>query len=172
LARCIERKLLPSLNLLLSSGRCGVGNLFLRWVGSSEAYVKASLAGWRDLELEKRLVLIQRLWRTRKIHKIPCYEGPVLEDYENLRNEGKLREGYFGYRHTLYKLRWDRKNRHRFYRSILTFDRWGDCAWQAYCDLLKENEDRMPSKIQISSYEVLRLRLTQKLSLLVLNFVM
>lgn len=138
ISRCIERKLPESLELLLPAEMKTSKSLFLRWIGTAELYLKARKAGWCDFEWEKRVVGIQKLWRAHKA-KTPKpklefkYTGPDLGEYEDSNK-------YFGYRHSMYAVRWNRKHRFRFYSTLLKYKRWGDCAWQAYANLLGEDE--------------------------------
>jgi hypothetical protein len=145
ISRCVERKLPESLELLLGAEKGREAKeqsqdkrLFLRWVGSIELYIKARGCGWIDVELEKRITAIQRAWRCRKKpnQKVLLefkYEGPDLTKYEES-------NAYFGYRHAMYAVRWDRKHRFHFYSQLLKYERWSDCAWQAYVEFLGESE--------------------------------
>ena len=93
--------------------------------------------GYSDIELMKRIVAIQRCWRHGiSIHNFR-YSGPLLDDYEK---DGR----YFGFRHGLYFVRWNRRQRWRLYKSASELDRHGDgdvtadCFIVAYIQFVKE----------------------------------
>lgn len=131
IARCIERNLEKSLLYLLSL-ELPVQPLHLRWFANAKLLTVAASHGWIDHEFEKRIVLIQRMWRRQPLSVLK-YEGPDLQTYVEEKK-------YFGHRQAWYTIRWDRKHLHRFYSCLLKNERWGDCAWQTYVDKV-ENED-------------------------------
>jgi hypothetical protein len=142
IARCVEYNLLASLNILLFSrkyklnfipakSRC----LYLRKISSIKTYLIARKAGWVDVEWEKRIIFIQRLFRARKFSQIKFtnnFSGPFIADYK---------DEYFSYRHGLYNVRWNRNKRWKFYLDIITDERWGDCVWQSYVDFVENKVD-------------------------------
>lgn len=143
ISRCIERNLPESLDMLLKDVRFAKypdKAIFLRQIHGIENYLVAKKHGWTDHEWEKRIVLFQRAWKQETCEKSLTYTGPVLSKYEKT---GR----YFGYRRTLYWLRWNRGKRYKMYKEILEKNGWGGCKWQAYADYLKEDEDSLPSEI-------------------------
>jgi hypothetical protein len=113
-------------------------------------YVRAKAFGLVDLELEKRVALIQTIWRNRSSSSTRSsegarlvYQGPHPEEYresfEDWRPTGSPQ--YWGYRHSLYYLRWNRRHRYRLLRLIPN----GDCRYQAWVDYLEPqlNEQQM-----------------------------
>lgn len=140
ISKCIERGLPEALDLLLPldhglPDKC----LYLRRVDSVTLYVIARETGWRDVEWEQRIILLQRRWREYKAQRGVSlselkYAGPEIGTF--------TKEGlYFGYRHSMYKARWDRRNRHRYYKQILTSGNWGWCVWQAYVDYVEKGDE-------------------------------
>lgn len=156
ISKCIERDKPEALALLLPLS-LGVTDkrLFLRHVQSVTCYITARHMGWLDVEWEARLGCIQRWWRTKprvSIRVTFVYTGPE----EALYAKCKL---YFGYRHSMYKARWDRRNRHRYYQHLVKVNRWGDCAWQAYVDYVENRVDIPHLGTEIPRWSVPRLPL-------------
>lgn len=138
-SRCIENDYPSTLTTLLTLPNPDK-QMFLRRIRNVHLYTQARHCGYIDTEFEKRVVLIQRLFRGRSVptdRSAPetkiTYDGPELEDYQ-------ARGEYFGYRHSVYAIRWDRTHRHRLYAGLLKHDRYLDCAWQAYVDFLGETD--------------------------------
>jgi hypothetical protein len=150
--RCIERNLARSLGVVITQcARRGVGPkaLFLRWIATARLYVYASQRGWRDPEVERRIRLIQAWWRAgsaakkreclRRFRRSQRYFGPSALRYS--RQAGGPEGRYYGWRHALHFLRWNRCRAYQLFRDLMSLGRWGDCAWQAYVDTLGEGED-------------------------------
>lgn len=109
-------------------------------------YLTAKEHGFCDPELEKRIVLIQRLWRSRRSRspaevRVPAYGGPYPEDYAKtpslLDGEGAR---YWGYRHTTYFCRWNRRKRYLILKRLLG-EWWGDCRYEGYKDLVEGGDE-------------------------------
>lgn len=152
-ARCVEYGLKPELEFLLSNlndliKKCICKDhvtqpdyrLLLRKC-NLPCYLIAKNSRFIDPELEKRFSCLQNKLR-RKSVKI-SYAGPYPDEY----NTDKLCEPfmgpgnrYWGYRQTLYFIRWNRKLRLEIARHAST-DWWGDCRYQAYIDHLEHGED-------------------------------
>lgn len=146
ISRCIERSRLDSLEIIFGivdpTEVVGPKHLYLRWISSIPAYLLARQQGWYDPEWGKRLVAIQRRWRARrtgqKYHPRPHrFEGPDLDQHERSNK-------YFGWRHSLYNVRWNPRYRYRFYKRLIHHGRIGDCAWESYCTYLNEHKKNMP----------------------------
>jgi hypothetical protein len=116
-------------------------------------YSLAKQYGFVDYELEKRIVFIQRLMRKQPINDLK-YEGPSpieffqvdnVINYNDLPVERILHSlpRYWGYRHTLYFIRWNRSQRYEIVNLIKLY--WhGDCRYQAYVDYLEsKTEDNL-----------------------------
>lgn len=144
ITRCVEYGLMEQLVLLLERITKEVWfeavdkRLLLR-KASIQVYLKAKEYGFIDLEFEKRIVLIQNIWRSRKLpSKNVDYSGPTYEEYCAGNYDPKDR--YWGYRQTLYFLKWHRTQRFRMLKTIIS-DKWGkDCRFQAYIDYLEHEE--------------------------------
>lgn len=111
--------------------------LLLRKV-DTKCYLLAKQHGFYDPELEKRIVLMQRLWRKQPAVLEP-YAGPTPEEY-GLPKGMDISEKYWGYRHTIYLARW---NRHKRYQIVarITDEWWGDCRYQGYVDFVEGGKD-------------------------------
>jgi hypothetical protein len=149
-ARCIEWTLAEASELIISSLFSGLSPqpIYLRWIGSFNIYMCFRKYGFCDIEWEKSIVFLQRRWRARKLQiksqdKLRFTQrnfiGPEIKEYE-------CKKKYFGYRHALYWMRWNRTKRYQLYRDILLLMRDGDCAWQAYIDFLHEDGDELPRR--------------------------
>ncbi len=136
-SRCVEHNLREQLEYILSHKIDCDKNLLLRKIGSAEIYSYVQSFGYKDVELDKRIVWIQRRIREKKLGKVSetskvsqKYEGPNIHDfYKNNR--------YYGYRNAIHKVRWDRGGRKDFYNSLMELGCWGNCEWQAYMDYLR-----------------------------------
>lgn len=145
IARCIERDLPDALDLIMQRidhAEYPQRHIYLRWIRSLPCYFTARYYGWYDPEWEKRIIAIQRIWRSRRIGKVyrrpkHQYEGPDLDRAER---ENK----YFGWRHSHYWVRWNPQKRYLLYKQFMRYDRVGDCAWQAYITRLGEDGADMP----------------------------
>ncbi len=149
IARCVEWGLMTASELIISELFPRLTTklytdkfLYLRWIGSIDIYMMFRKYDWCDIEWEKSIVFLQRRWRTRKNPIKPKFiqekfTGPKIVECEQ-------KKKYFGYRQTLYWMRWNRTKRYQLYRNILLLNRGGDCAWQAYVDFLHEDEAEMP----------------------------
>lgn len=110
-------------------------------------YLLARKFGFMDIELEKRISLFQRIYRERKSGKTQMkpnllsikYNGPFPEDFFR-RKDGSINyehsPRYYGYRHVLYFLKWNRTKRYQILSLIKRYW-WGDCRYQAYVDYLE-----------------------------------
>ena len=117
IARCVEYGFTLQLQALLSRlphlvtlnpGQLD-RRLLLRKI-NLPCYLMAKEHGFIDVELEKRITALQRRKKTKFI-----FEGPLPGD-----------KTYWGYRHMLYYLRW---NRHQRYKVIprMRNEWWGNC---------------------------------------------
>lgn len=129
ISRCIEHNLPESLDIILEylpNIEHVDKRLLLRRISDVKLYLKAKLYGFIDNELEKRIVLIQRLFRKTSSNNV-SYTGPTWDEY--------LPDRYWGYRHTIYYLRWNRYQRYKCLKFIL---REGpDCRYEAYKDFIE-----------------------------------
>lgn len=159
-ARCVEYGLKPQMEILLANlDRLlsmatyddGVTildkRLLLRKI-NFECYVLASKFGFTDPELESRITLAQRILRKGQVQPV-IYKGPTPEEFfkakssiEDLNNVINYRTSrrYWGYRHTLYYLKWNQSRRLGIAKLIKDFW-WGDCRYQAYVDYLESGDD-------------------------------
>jgi hypothetical protein len=96
------------------------------------AYTLAREHGFRDEELEKRIILLQRVFRKQPLPDLTPFTGPEPEVYEN-------EDRYWGYRHALYYLRWNRKRIAHFLKLFRDPD-GGDCRMAAYDDFMNGRE--------------------------------
>lgn len=149
-ARCVEYGFEQQLSLLLSQldRLVELSNdevttldyrLLLRKI-DVPCYIIAQKAGFADYELEKRVTLIQRLWRKQTTDGvINNYSGPEPEEYMGPSLDG-LR--YWGYRQMLHYVRWNRRQRYRMLKLIQ--QHWqGDCRYQAYVDFLEPDTEHL-----------------------------
>jgi hypothetical protein len=139
--RCVEKGWLSRLQLLftnlnyllslLKTGDILDKHLLLRKC-DAVVYVEAKKKGFYDRELEKRIVMIQRLWRKQSLSKPLTYEGPFPEDYPESR--------YWGYRQVSYFVKWNRHHRYLILKDETNLD----CRYDAYIDNVEmgENEER------------------------------
>lgn len=107
-----------------------------------KCYLIARNAGFIDREFEKRIVLLQNLWRKKKVVEV-SYSGPTPEEYYGgpVTDTNDCR--YWGYRHTLYFLKWNRTYRYKILNLLNTA--WGgDCRYQAYIDYLEPTGENLP----------------------------
>jgi hypothetical protein len=148
ISRCIERNLPESLQILLNwdqvASYTGPKNLYLRMITNVNCYLLARKHGWFDHEWEKRINFVQKIWKRKHykskadVPKLEPYNGPFMSQYEK---SGQ----YYGYRRAMYFIRWNRKNRYKFYQELMRLGKWGTCSWQAYADFLKEDEQELPN---------------------------
>jgi hypothetical protein len=151
-ARCVEYGFEQQLRLLLSQldrlVELSMSNdevtildyrLLLRKI-DLPCYIIAQEAGFVDFEWEKRVILIQRLFRKQPIDGIlGNYSGPEPEEYMGPSLD-RLR--YWGYRQMLYYVRWNRRQRYRMLKLIQ--QHWeGDCRYQAYVDFLESDTEHL-----------------------------
>ena len=87
-------------------------------------YIKAKQHCWSDVEFDKRIVALQRHVRGFKTEKF-VYSGPDLATYES-------NNLYYGFRHSLYKTRWDRRNRINHLKTMICYGRHEDCAYDGF----------------------------------------
>jgi hypothetical protein len=135
--RCIEYNWPERLTLLLSKMDHLIykssnkdKRLMLRRININ-CYLSAKQYGFVDTEWEKRIVLTQRLFRKQSPNSL-VYTGPHFKDY--------LPEMYWGYRNSLYFLRWNRFQRYLILKKIK--ESWhGDCNYSAYCDYVEGGID-------------------------------
>lgn len=122
ISRCIENNSNRQILIdLLDFCKCNhiAGPLYLRRVSNVDYLSLAATYGFHDLELTKRIVLMQKL--------IKGQEKPTLT-YES-RQPGDD-DGYFGYRHAMYFIRYNPTQRLKLFEHC----DWGGCNWQAYAD--------------------------------------
>jgi hypothetical protein len=119
-------------------------------------YIKARKYGFADVELEKRITLIQRLWRARfrwsthRLGRSGAYQDEsrrktvrretreTLREYQLYFDETvDSRERYWGYRHATYFLRWNRTQRYRVLRRMALEHVSLDCTWSAYSNYVE-----------------------------------
>lgn len=100
-----------------------------------KCYCLAKSHGFIDAELEKRVTIFQRVIRSQPVEtQLTLYTGPTPEEYFNQGTYVKSSR-YWGYRQTLYYLRWNPS--HRYHILWLMMHYWrGDCRYQAYIYLL------------------------------------
>jgi len=83
--------------------------------------------------------LVQRIWKKKK--KIDLkFSGPQPDEY--LGSDLTKTDRYWGYRHMLYFLKWNQKERYQMLRLIKT-EWWGDCRYQAYVDYLESETEHL-----------------------------
>ena len=160
-ARCVEYGLKDQLEILLKNLDKLVSlathfdgvtildrRLMLRKI-NTECYAIAAKHGFIDSELEARISIIQRILRKQDIQPI-IYKGPIPHEYFCV--DGVLdyepSPRYWGYRHTLYFLKWNQAARINI-AKLIKDHWWGDCRYQAYVDSLEsgngDNLDFKPS---------------------------
>lgn len=81
-----------------------------------------------DFELEKRITLIQRIFRKKEKNSL-TYEVPFLDE----------KKGYTGYRETVHYCRWNRKGIFKLLKYLLQTDRH-NCIMVALCDVISPND--------------------------------
>lgn len=162
-ARCVEyglklelQHLLLNLELLLSlathhDGITTIDKRLLLRKCDLPCYLIAKELGFVDIELEKRISSIQSLCRNPQSiflekDNIITYEGPRPEEFFTKENgiiDYSASPRYWGYRHTMYFLKWNRKDRYMILKLIKN-QWWGDCRYQAYVDYLEpDSEDNL-----------------------------
>ena len=160
-ARCVEYGLKDQLEILLNNldkllslaiHSDGVTlldrRLLLRKI-NIQCYAIAAKHGFIDFELEARITLMQRVLRKQNIQPI-IYKGPTPDEYFFVNGilDYKTSPRYWGYRHTLYFLKWSRSDRINI-AKLIKDHWWGDCRYQAYVDSLEsgkgDNLDFKPS---------------------------
>jgi hypothetical protein len=108
------------------------------------AYTIAKDHGFVDAELEKRVVMIQRLFRKQPLPDPTPFTGISPEDafgdkYD--REPGR----YWGYRDAMYYLRWNRRKRVHFLKLVKNY--WyGDCRECAYVELIENGNGSVITK--------------------------
>lgn len=108
------------------------------------AYTIAKSYGFEDRELEKRVVMLQRLFRKQSVAGlIESFSGPTPEEYMGDDCElDETGEGmYWGYRHASYYLRWNRRGRVHFLQLAKKHDWYGNCRMQAYTDVVESGDE-------------------------------
>lgn len=159
ICRCVEYGLIEQLRMLLEAiprltkmATCLDGcreldkTLMLRKMDIN-CYLVAQKHGFSDPEFEKRIILAQRLI---KRHPHPAenveYSTPTWEAPE-YKGEGTSSGRYWGYRQTIYYLKYNPKNRYRILSSILNRvpkaslpGHWGDCVYAAYVEYVEHGD--------------------------------
>jgi hypothetical protein len=166
ICRCVEYGLIEQLQMLLEAiprltkiATCLDGcreldrTLMLRKMDIN-CYLIAQKHGFSDPEFEKRIVLAQRLIKrhphpTENVeYSTPTWEAPEYQ------GQGSHSSGrYWGYRQTLYYLKYNPKNRYRILSSILVRSlnaslpgHWGDCVYAAYVKYVENGDCRIIDK--------------------------
>ena len=149
-ARCVERGMKVQLEMLmshldrlvsLSKSKYPLEKRLMLRKCDSECYHIARRYGFIDDELEKRLILIQRKWRKQPANSL-SYTGPTVLEYIPSGDNNPC-DRYWGYRQTLYILKWNRTQRYHILKLIQKHW-WGDCRYQAYVDYLEpKTEDNI-----------------------------
>ncbi|SNW61926.1 Hypothetical protein ORPV_22 [Orpheovirus IHUMI-LCC2] len=141
--RCVEyglydqlQFLLDNLDLLVSKATYldGIKSLckllMLRKI-DMKCYLMAKEYGFTDVNLERRISYVQELIKGKDNRKLLEYEGPKPEEYGELR--------YWGYRHTLYYLKYNKKDTLSIVKRLVD-EWWGDCRYSAYVDRYGEHD--------------------------------
>lgn len=154
-SRCVEYGIKDSLILLLKNIDRLIGmstdefvkicdkQLLLRKI-DLPCYNIAKEYGFIDMELEARIIMIQKLICKKDID-VHIYSGPKPENYCKVNDiidySGETqRNRYFGYRHTLYYMKYNRINRYQLVK-LFKSDWHGDCRFQAYVDSFPDDTE-------------------------------
>lgn len=135
ICRCVEHNLWIQLRYILSHDIDCDRNLLLRRVGSPEIYSFIQQYGYKDIELDKRIVWLQRRFRSDRQPIYHRYEGPNIVDYYR-------DDKYYGYRRAIHRMRWDKKNRDTFYQELVQIGAIGNCEWEAFMDYIHLSNER------------------------------
>lgn len=105
----------------------------------SYAYTIAKSYGFEDRELEKRVIMMQRLFR-KQSGLIEPFTGPTPEEYmgDNCELDETGEGMYWGYRHASYYARWNRRGRVHFLQLAKKHEWAGNCRMQAYIDVVED----------------------------------
>lgn len=148
ICRCVEhglinqlRAILTKLPALLDMATHADGcdtldrTLMLRKV-DLPSYLVAKAHGFVDVELEKRIAIAQRMIKGTPVQCPIIYEGPSWT------SKGYQKPRYWGYRQTIYYLRYNPESRYKALTNVLRRGLsplcwWGNCCWSAYKDFVE-----------------------------------
>lgn len=144
--RCVEHGFTAQLQLLLENlprlvsmceRKAPLDKRLLLRKCNVNCYLIAKQHGFIDNELEKRIIFLQRKFRRQTPNSL-VYQGPTPKEYSLDENYG-VYPRYWGYRQTLYFIRWNRYQRLVILRLIKSD--YGDCNATAYIDYLEKGNE-------------------------------
>ena len=150
ISRCIERSLPIQLNqLFILSLKHNINNkrLYLRYFKTINLYlyVLAKKYGYYDTEIDKRIILIQRYFRTNtnintntNTNNNQTY---LSSFFTELFPNTKVSNEYRGHRHVKYMIKWNRKHLYKLIDYMIKNKSFGNCIWQTYVDYIEHDDD-------------------------------